>query len=140
MTQFPWDEALYEKLVSENDEELETFKKEEGEAEEIAGDTEIQAAKGKKAEFWARVGDKVSSGKSLEGGYGTDYVLVSRRKPCPPTKQFLKKPAFSAPKSTSYSPSSVLVFSSTIKCLSKNRLTVQRLLWRAEAIGTAATD
>lgn len=62
-TRFPWDEALYEKLVAENSEELETFKKEEGEAEEIAGDTEVQAAKGKKAEFWARVGDKVSSCK-----------------------------------------------------------------------------
>jgi 26S proteasome regulatory subunit N7 len=62
---FPWDEQLYDKLVTENEEELETFNKEEGEAEEIAGDTEIQAAKGKKAEFWARVGDKVCMEISL---------------------------------------------------------------------------
>jgi 26S proteasome regulatory subunit N7 len=55
----PWDEALYEKLKKENDEELESFKKEEEEAEEKAGDTEVQAARGKRAEFWARVGDKV---------------------------------------------------------------------------------
>ncbi len=56
----PWDEALYEKLKKENDEELEGYKKEEEEAAEKAGDTEVQAARGKRAEFWARVGDKVS--------------------------------------------------------------------------------
>jgi 26S proteasome regulatory subunit N7 len=55
----PWDEALYESLKAENDRELEEFQKEEDEAVEKAGDTEIQAARGKRAEFWARVGDKV---------------------------------------------------------------------------------
>ena len=55
----PWDEALYERLQKDNDEELEKFKKEEEEAEEQAGETEIQAARGKRAEFYARVGDKV---------------------------------------------------------------------------------
>jgi 26S proteasome regulatory subunit N7 len=55
----PWNEALYEKLKKENDEELESFKKEEEEAAEKAGETEVQAARGKRAEFWARVGDKV---------------------------------------------------------------------------------
>jgi 26S proteasome regulatory subunit N7 len=55
----PWDEALYQSLKKANDEELESFKKEEEEAEEKAGDTEVQAARGKRAEFWARVGDKV---------------------------------------------------------------------------------
>lgn len=56
---FPWDEKLYESLKSENSKELEEFEKEEQEATEKAGETEIQAAKGKRAEFWARVGDKV---------------------------------------------------------------------------------
>lgn len=55
----PWDEALYEKLKAENEQELESFQKEEDEADEKAGDTEVQAARGKRAEFWARVGDKV---------------------------------------------------------------------------------
>lgn len=55
----PWDEAVYEKLKKENDEELAGFAKEEEEAAEKAGETEIQAARGKRAEFWARVGDKV---------------------------------------------------------------------------------
>lgn len=57
--QLPWDESLYENLKKQNEEELETFQKEEEEAAEKAGDTEVQAAKGKRAEFWARVGDKV---------------------------------------------------------------------------------
>lgn len=57
----PWDEGLYNELKEDNDRELEEFKKEEDEAEEQAGDTEIIAAKGKRAEFWARVGDKASS-------------------------------------------------------------------------------
>ena len=56
---FPWDEQLYEKLKTENDEELESFQKEEDEAAEKAGDTEVQAARGKRAEFWARVCDQV---------------------------------------------------------------------------------
>ena len=56
-----WDEKLYDRLRAENEQELETFSKEEEEAAEKAGDTEVQAAKGKRAEFWARVGDKVWS-------------------------------------------------------------------------------
>lgn len=56
---FPWDENLYQRLVEDNKKELETFQKEEDEAEEAAGETEVQAARGKRAEFWARVGDKV---------------------------------------------------------------------------------
>lgn len=58
---FPWDEKLYEQLKSENEKELEGLEKEEVEAAEKAGETEVQAAKGKRAEFWARVGDKVRS-------------------------------------------------------------------------------
>lgn len=63
----PWDESLYEKLKKENDEELEGFKKEEEEAAEKAGETEVQAARGKRAEFWARVGDKVRETVKLQG-------------------------------------------------------------------------
>jgi 26S proteasome regulatory subunit N7 len=55
----PWDEDLYNKLKEDNDAELAAFQKEEEEAEEKAGDTEVMAAKGKRADFWARVGDKV---------------------------------------------------------------------------------
>lgn len=54
-----WDEALYKSLKADNDRELDEIQKEEDEAVEKAGDTEIQAARGKRAEFWARVGDKV---------------------------------------------------------------------------------
>lgn len=55
----PWDEALYEELKKENEQELQEIQKEEDEAEEKAGETEVQAARSKRADFWARVGDKV---------------------------------------------------------------------------------
>jgi 26S proteasome regulatory subunit N7 len=57
---FPWDEKLYDSLVAENNKELASFQKEEDEAGEAAGETEVHAARGKRAEFWARVGDKVN--------------------------------------------------------------------------------
>lgn len=59
---FPWDEKLYQSLVEDNKKDLESFQKEEDEAEEAAGETEVLAARGKRAEFWARVGDKVCFG------------------------------------------------------------------------------
>jgi 26S proteasome regulatory subunit N7 len=64
---FPWDEGLYERMRKENEEELEDYKKEEEEAVEKAGDMEVQAARGKRAEFWARVGDKACL---LSSSYG----------------------------------------------------------------------
>lgn len=62
---FPWDEALYQSLVEDNKKDLEAFKKEEDDAEEAAGETEVLAARGKRAEFWARVGDKVRFGSKI---------------------------------------------------------------------------
>jgi len=55
----PWDEELYKQLSESNDAELDAIQREEDDAVEKAGDTEIMAARGKRAEFWARVGDKV---------------------------------------------------------------------------------
>ncbi|KAH6648001.1 proteasome regulatory particle, non-ATPase-like protein [Truncatella angustata] len=54
----PWDDDVYKKLQAENDQELEGFQKEEDDAVENAGDTEVTAARGKRADFYARVGDK----------------------------------------------------------------------------------
>lgn len=56
----PWDEHLYEELKEDNEKELAALQKEEDDAQENAGETEIQTTRGKRAEFWARVGDKVS--------------------------------------------------------------------------------
>jgi len=56
----PWDATLYEELKGDNEKELDAIQKEEAAAEENAGETEVQAARGKRAEFWARVGDKVN--------------------------------------------------------------------------------
>jgi 26S proteasome regulatory subunit N7 len=55
----PWDETLYEELTKENEVELESIQKEEDDAVEKAGETEIQTARGKRAEFWTRIGEKV---------------------------------------------------------------------------------
>ncbi|KAJ6161202.1 hypothetical protein N7470_004598 [Penicillium chermesinum] len=79
---FPWDEKLYQSLVEDNKKELDGFQKEEDDAEEAAGETEVQAARGKRAEFWARVGDKDKAIESHEallektGFLGTKIDLV----------------------------------------------------------------
>lgn len=78
----PWDEALYQQLEADNQRELEEIQKEEDEAVEKAGDTEIHAARGKRAEFWARVADKDKSIAAYEdvfekiGMLGTKIDLV----------------------------------------------------------------
>jgi 26S proteasome regulatory subunit N7 len=60
----PWDEKLYDELKKDNEKELADMQKEEDDAQENAGETEIQAVRGKRAEFWARVGDKVCTSDS----------------------------------------------------------------------------
>ncbi|KAI9877640.1 MAG: hypothetical protein M1830_003222 [Pleopsidium flavum] len=74
----PWDEKLYESLVKENDEELESIQKEEDEAAEKAGETEVQAAKGKRAEFWARVGDREKAISSYEAVFEKTGILGTK--------------------------------------------------------------
>ncbi|KAI9714141.1 MAG: hypothetical protein M1812_006469 [Candelaria pacifica] len=74
----PWNEKLYEDLQKENEKELEEFQKEEDEAEEKAGETEILAAKGKRAEFWARVGDKDKAISTYEAVFEKTGVLGTR--------------------------------------------------------------
>jgi 26S proteasome regulatory subunit N7 len=74
---FPWDESLYEQLKADNDKELEDIQKEEEEAEEKAGETEVQAARSKRADFWARVGDKVSKQASRRA-MGTPLICKHR--------------------------------------------------------------
>jgi 26S proteasome regulatory subunit N7 len=56
--ELPWDEKLYESLKADNEKELAEIQKEEDDAVENAGETEVQTARGKRAEFYARVGDK----------------------------------------------------------------------------------
>ncbi|KAL2115910.1 hypothetical protein VTJ04DRAFT_10165 [Mycothermus thermophilus] len=74
----PWDEALYQSLQADNDRELEEFKKEEEEAVEKAGETEIQAARGKRAEFWARVGDKDKAIAAYEAVFENTGILGTK--------------------------------------------------------------
>jgi len=96
-----WDDALYDKLKKDNDEELEGFKKEEEEAVEKAGETEVQAARGKRAEFWARVGDKVI--QSVSGS--TSHILTAcfyRTKQLLHMRRYLRKLGFWELKSISF--------------------------------------
>ncbi|KAK0629135.1 26S proteasome subunit RPN7-domain-containing protein [Bombardia bombarda] len=77
-TSLPWDETLYQTLQADNERELAEFQKEEDEAVEKAGDTEIQAAKGKRAEFWARVGDKEKAIAAYEDVFEKTGVLGTK--------------------------------------------------------------
>ncbi|KAF4595582.1 proteasome regulatory particle, non-ATPase-like protein [Ophiocordyceps camponoti-floridani] len=74
----PWDETLYAKLKEENDKELSELQKEEDEAVEQAGDTEVMAAKGKRAEFWARVGDKDKAIAAYESVFEKTGILGTK--------------------------------------------------------------
>ncbi|KAK5125004.1 hypothetical protein LTR85_001194 [Meristemomyces frigidus] len=56
--ELPWDEALYSELKADNEKELEAIQKEEDVAAERAGETELQNAQAKRAELYARIGDK----------------------------------------------------------------------------------
>ncbi|KAF2744771.1 PCI-domain-containing protein [Sporormia fimetaria CBS 119925] len=69
----PWDEKLYESLKVENEKELEAIQKEEDEAAEKAGETEVQAARGKRAEYYTRIGDK----EKAIAGYETVFEKTS---------------------------------------------------------------
>ena len=75
---FPWDEKLYQELKTANEKELEEIRKEEEEAAEKAGETEIQAAKGKRAEFWARIGDKDMAMATYEAVFDNTGVLGTK--------------------------------------------------------------
>ncbi|KGM91448.1 hypothetical protein PABG_12609 [Paracoccidioides brasiliensis Pb03] len=74
----PWDEKLYDTLVEENKKELAALQKEEEDAAEAAGDTEVQAARGKRAEFWARVGDKDKAVAAYEAVFEKTGILGTK--------------------------------------------------------------
>ncbi|KAI5464707.1 26S proteasome subunit RPN7-domain-containing protein [Mariannaea sp. PMI_226] len=74
----PWDDGLFNKLKEDNDRELEEIQKEEDEAVEQAGDTEVIAAKGKRAEFWARVGDKDKAIAAYESVFEKTGILGAK--------------------------------------------------------------
>ncbi|KAI9708591.1 MAG: hypothetical protein M1820_003809 [Bogoriella megaspora] len=74
----PWDEQLYEELKKDNEKELEEIQKEEDEATEKAGETEIQGARAKRAEFWAKVGDKERAISAYEEAFEKTGILGTR--------------------------------------------------------------
>ncbi|ORX92799.1 26S proteasome regulatory subunit RPN7 [Clohesyomyces aquaticus] len=74
----PWDEKLYESLKAENEKELEAIQKEEDEAAEKAGETEVQAARGKRAEVYTRIGDKEKAIASFEAVFEKTGILGTK--------------------------------------------------------------
>lgn len=74
----PWDEALYNELKADNEKELEAIQKEEDEAVESAGDTEVANAQGKRAEFYAKVGDKDKSLEEFEKLFEKTSILGTK--------------------------------------------------------------
>ena len=76
--ELPWDEKLYEELKSSNGEELAAIKKEEDEAVESAGESEIRNAQGKRAEFYARIGDKDKALEEFEKLFEKTGILGTK--------------------------------------------------------------
>nr|POE49078.1 26s proteasome regulatory subunit rpn7 [Quercus suber] len=76
--ELPWDEALYNELKADNEKELETIQKEEDEAVEQAGETEIQTARSKRAELYARIGDKDKALEEFEKLFEKTSILGTK--------------------------------------------------------------
>jgi 26S proteasome regulatory subunit N7 len=74
----PWDEKLYERLTAAGAKELDAIQKEEDEAAEKAGDTEVQAARGKRAELHNRMGDKDKAIASYEALFEKTGILGTK--------------------------------------------------------------
>lgn len=76
--QLPWDEALYEELKADNEKELAEIQKAEDQAVESEGETEVQNARGKRAEFYARVGDKEKALEEFEKLFEKTGILGTK--------------------------------------------------------------
>lgn len=63
--QAPFDQALYDSMVAKNEEELKKFDDKATDAEQNQGETEINEAFLSKADYYAQIGDKVSSAASI---------------------------------------------------------------------------
>lgn len=74
----PWDESLYEELIKDNERELAEIQKEEDEARREAGDTELSAAQGKRAELYARIGDKEKALEEFEKLIDKTSILATK--------------------------------------------------------------
>lgn len=73
-----WDEKYYEELKKSNEEELAAIQKEEDDAAEQGGETELQTARGKRAELYARIGDKDAALAAYESLMEKTGILGSK--------------------------------------------------------------
>lgn len=74
----PWDEALYDELKADNEKELEAIRKEEDDAKETAGETEIASAQAKRAELYARICDKEKALAAFEDLLEKTGILATK--------------------------------------------------------------
>ncbi|KIW04164.1 uncharacterized protein PV09_04480 [Verruconis gallopava] len=73
-----WDDVLFEELQEENEEELKKIQREEDEAVEKAGETEIQTARGKRAEYYTKIGDKDKAIAAYEAVFEKTSILGTK--------------------------------------------------------------
>lgn len=59
--QLPLDQALYDSMVANNEEELKKFDEKAANAEQNEGETEVNEALLAKADYYAKIADKVIS-------------------------------------------------------------------------------
>lgn len=76
--ELPWDEKVYEEMKTENEKELAAIQKEEDDAVESAGETEIQNARGKRAEYYAKIGDKEKAIEEFEKLFEKTGILGTK--------------------------------------------------------------
>ncbi|KZZ88305.1 proteasome regulatory particle subunit [Ascosphaera apis ARSEF 7405] len=74
----PWDEKLYKELEARNDEELAKLEKEQEEVAESGVESDVQAVIGKKAEFYAKIGDKDKSIQTFESILSSTSLLGTK--------------------------------------------------------------
>lgn len=78
VTGIEWDEKLYKSMEAKNETELQAMRKELDDSKEKAGEQEIQTAKGKIADFYARIGDKEKAIAAFEDLMSENPALGTR--------------------------------------------------------------
>ena len=73
-----WDEKLYDELKASNEEELASIQKAEDDAVENSGETEVQNARGRRAEFYTRIGDKEKALEQFEALFEKTGILGTK--------------------------------------------------------------
>ncbi|KAI5289037.1 hypothetical protein KEM54_004509 [Ascosphaera aggregata] len=74
----PWDESLYKELEARNNEELAKLAKEQEEVAESGVESDVQAVIGKRAEYFAKIGDKDKAIQTFENVLSSTSLLGTK--------------------------------------------------------------